>query len=116
MSEADKLLADLQARRRFWVELGDGLAVQMQRPGETRFAELRTLTAERLASYAVAWRGFTTARLLGPAIGSDAEVPFSTAVWVELLADSAEWSAACAEQLLKVVNDHMAQREATAKN
>lgn len=83
----------LRAARRRWIDVGNGLEVQILRPqddiSDEFFPDAMT-PAQRVMAiaqrYVDDWRGMTEERLL-PWVGGDANVPFDPDVWREWLPD-----------------------------
>lgn len=128
-AQVEALLAQMRARREFWVELEDanhpGLAVQLRRPADGEMApfvqrdgEQAYIVANREAirTSAVGWRGMTQAVLLGPAIGAADEVLFHADLWGELLLERPVWVAACRTALIEAITAHLNQQAEDTKN
>ena len=114
---AQSLIARLAEQRRHWAELPGGVRVRLSRPHETEFARFRLgITVEHVCEYVDGWEGVTEAVVLGPSIGSDAPVPFDAALWRELVRDRIDWVPPVAEAIAKAITDHLAAKDATAKN
>ena len=128
----DSLVARLLALRDSWLDLrpaGEGrpaLRVQLRRPPEDQWsrlnlsgrrgAERNRQACDLIADYTVDWDGFSEAELLGAAIGSSDPLPFHPEVWRLQVQDNGAWAEACYAHLLKLVEQHIAQRGAAAKN
>jgi hypothetical protein len=111
------LIARMDAQRARWVALPGGRRVQFRRPLETEFGKFRQgVTVEHLAEYACAWENFTEADLLGAAIGSSDPVPFSPELWGRLVRDRLDYVAPMAQAIVDAVTEHLASRDAAAKN
>lgn len=114
---AQALIARLAEQRRHWADLPGGVRVRFARPHETEFARFRLgITIEHVCEYVDGWDGVTEAVVLGPSIGSDAPVPFDAALWRELVRDRIDWVPPVAEAIAKAITDHLAAKDATAKN
>lgn len=117
-----RLLAQMRDKRKRWVELGDGRAVQVIRPTEVELARhfLRggrvVVEPEVLVQFTCDWRGFTEADLLGAAVGSEDAVPFHQDLWAEVVSDKSEWLNKAASALIELMTEHLATVEAEAKN
>jgi hypothetical protein len=108
-------LRALREQRRFWVDLGDGLRVQMERPREAempRFAH--GVQVDDVAACACDWQGFTEATLVGAA-GSSQALPFDTDLWGEYVRDNVAAVQACALALADAITAHL-QRKADLGN
>lgn len=119
MATADlaALIARMDAQRTRWATLPGGRRVQFRRPLETEFGRFRQgVTVEHLAEYACGWEGFTEADLLGAAIGSSDPVPFSPELWGRLVRDRLDYVAPMAQAIVDAVTEHLASRDAAAKN
>lgn len=130
MSAEQTLIRKLLALRESWCELkpaADGkpaLEVLLRRPSEDELPEfkpqggktMQQLLTTAVCKQAVNWRGFTEADLLGAAVGSSDEVPFSPAVWDVVVRDRMGWIDACSTHLMQQITQHIEQREAAAKN
>lgn len=116
MSAAATLVRRLREQRRFWVDLGEGLAVCLERPGECHLFGLRTLGVDAMAALAVDWRGFTEAVLFGPEIGNPDPLPFDSEAWAAIYADRLDWHRACVQRFSEVVDAHLTARGLLEKN
>jgi hypothetical protein len=130
MSAEQTLLRKLLALRESWCELRPAadrkpaLEVLLRRPSETELPEYQTyggktmhqLLTTAVCKQAVDWRGFTEADLLGAALGSSDEVPFSTPVWEVVVRDRMRWIDTCAAHLMGQITHHLDQRDAAEKN
>lgn len=111
------LIARMDAQRTRWAQLPGGRRVQFRRPLETEFGKFRHgVTVDHLAEYACGWEGFTEADLLGAAIGSSDAVPFSPELWGRLVRDRLDYVTPVAQAIVAAVTDHLASRDAAAKN
>lgn len=121
--DAQALIKQLQAQRESWCELAPAangkpaLEVLLRRPPEAELGSfLRGVSIAAVRSYAVNWRGFTEATLLGEAVGSADVLPFDAALWSEVVGDRAAWANACATHLADAIKAHLDRKEAVAKN
>ncbi len=111
------LVRKLLEQRRSWLELGDGLAVRVQRPAEAEYHLLRTESGPELARrFVVDWRGFSESALLGASVGSSDPLPFSSDTWATVCADHAEWLTAVVRHLVEAVTARITEREAARGN
>lgn len=122
---ADPVLAAMYSARLRWIDIVPGKSVQMLRPREAEMAGfIRTVDGTRglyvdldhVQRYAVDWRGFTEADLLGATVGVSDEMPFSAAVWAEAVADHAEWLRPATQGLLTIITEHIERRGEAEKN
>lgn len=111
------LLAKMDEQRKRWTALPDGKRVQFRRPLETELGRFRAgVDVEHLCEYVCGWEGFTEADLLGPAIGSDSKVEFSSALWARLVRDRIDYVHPVAQAMVDAITEHLAIKAATAKN
>ncbi|MEY2653759.1 MAG: hypothetical protein RLZZ524_787, partial [Pseudomonadota bacterium] len=61
------------------------------------------ITAEQVVKCVEAWDGFTEATLLGAAIGSEDEVPFTPELWADFVRDNPDAYVAVARGLAEGV-------------
>lgn len=122
-SGLQRVLRAMREQRLHWVELdegaqpGEGRAVRYRRPAE---AEMHQFVAgvgvEHVAEFVVDWRNFTEATLLGAAIGSSDEVPFSKEAWGLYVRDHLDESNKVARAMANAMRDHIQARADAAKN
>lgn len=122
------LQAQILKRRERWVDLGEGRRVKFLRPPETEFhkylvpvegePERRTWSIEvdHVKKLVIGWEGFTEATLLGPEIGGDIAVEFSSDLWSTVIVDNAEWSGKIGREILDSIVGYVVDREKTTKN
>lgn len=122
MSAAQDMLARMRAGRSHWVDLGDGLAVQVTRPTIAQasgfFVDAGfSMTPEQAGAYVTDWRGFTPAVLLGPALGAgDVAVPFDSALWAEWSADQPGAAKLVTQKVVDIVAEFFKAQSDAAKN
>lgn len=121
MSEQSALIRQLLAAREHWVDLETRKAVKFRRPLEGEFEGMfrgnpkrfRVLL-EDVQRFAIDWRGFTEADLLGKGIGNDDPLPFDAEVWRLAVGDNLDWlqaaSAGLEEVLVKRLEARLAAR------
>ena len=115
--DAQKLIEKMLAQRESWVELEPGLRVRVRRPAEADFTAFREgVTVDQVAAQTVDWEGFTEATLIGGALGSSDPMPFSQAVWAEVVRDRVEWLALLANKLIELIKAHLDAKAVAAKN
>lgn len=121
MTEASKpplvrdALRALREQRRFWVDLGGGLRVQLQRPREAEMPRfVRGVDVDHVAAQAVDWQGFTEATFAGAA-GSSEPLPFDADLWAEYVGDHLQAVQTCASALAEAITAHL-ERKAAAGN
>jgi hypothetical protein len=111
------LLAKMASQREVWVDLSGTRRLQYRRPPEVELPRLAGgVTLEVVVQYACGWSGFTEADLLGPAIGSNDEVPFSAELWEAYVRDHAGELQIAAKHMAETVTAYLLQRDAAAKN
>ncbi len=111
------LLAQMEAGRTAWADLAKGRRVQFRRPLEDDMQRLRTMpVVDMVCEFVVGWEGITEADLLGAAVGSDAPVPFHAELWSRHLRDNLAHVEPVAAAIVRSVTEHVAARDATAKN
>lgn len=102
----------LREQRRFWVDLGPDLRVQMERPREVEMVAFsRGVTVDEVAARAVDWQGFKESTLLGPA-GGDTTLPFDADLWGDWVRDHVDAVQKCAEALADEISRHLERRAA----
>jgi len=125
MGDTSALLLKLRQQREHTVKLGEGKEVTFLRPPETEMTAMlhgdgdtRTWVVgfAEVCKYVNGWKGFTEADVLGAAVGSSDEVPFSPELWAELVSDKLEWMRKVADKILKSVVEHINKQDTTAKN
>lgn len=121
MSEHAALIRQLLAAREHWVDLEPGKAVKFRRPleGESE-GMLRghpkrfRVVLEDVQRFAIDWRGFTEADLLGKGIGNDDPLPFDAEVWSLAVGDNLDWlhaaTAGLGDLLVKRLEARLAAR------
>jgi hypothetical protein len=117
------LVKRLREARMSWVELGDGLAVQIIRPAECDmglFRQLRTGqgadAARRLVTeFVVDWRGFSE-ELLFPGVGGSDALPFDREGWAEVVADRLQMGNKVLDGLVDAVNTYLESKREAEKN
>lgn len=118
-----QLIKRLREQRMQWVDLDlPGKRVRLIRPTEIEIG-LHFIKDGRVSvgvaeveRFTVDWEGFTEADLLGAAVGSSDAVPFSQALWAEVISDRAGWVRQLATELLDIVVKHGAEKKVDAKN
>ena len=105
------LIAQLLAAREQWVDLAPGKAVKF-RGNPKRFA---VLLAD-VQQYAVDWRGFSEADLLGSTVGSSDQLPFSAEVWALAIGDNLDWLQEARQGLEGILADRLEARLALRGN
>jgi hypothetical protein len=111
------LIARMDAQRTHWAELPGGARVQFRRPLETEFGKFRQgVTVDHLVEYACGWEGFTEADLLGSAVGSSDAVAFSPELWGRVVRDKLDYVDPMAKAIVEAITQHLARRDAAAKN
>ena len=118
-----QLIKRLREQRMQWVDLDlPGKRVRLIRPTEIEIGlyfvkdgSVSVGVAE-VERFTVDWEGFTEADLLGAAVGSSDAVPFSQALWAEVISDRSGWVRQLATELLDIVVKHGAEKKVDAKN
>lgn len=118
-----QLIKRLREQRMQWVDLDlPGKRVRLIRPTEIEIGlhfikggSVSVGVAE-VERFTVDWEGFTEADLLGAAVGSSDAVPFSQALWAEVISDRAGWVRKLATELLDILVKHGAEKKVDAKN
>jgi hypothetical protein len=111
------LLAKMAGQREVWADLPGGRRLQYRRPPEVELPRLAGgVTLEVVVQYACGWSGFTEADLLGQAIGSSDQVPFSAELWDAYVRDHAGELQTVARHMAETVTAYLVQRDAAAKN
>ena len=118
-----QLIKRLREQRMQWVDLDlPGKRVRLIRPTEIEIGlhfikgGSVSVGVEEVERFTVDWEGFTEADLLGAAVGSSDPVPFSQALWAEVISDRAGWVRQLATELLDIVVKHGAEKKVDAKN
>jgi hypothetical protein len=123
-----QLIKQLRAARTFWHELDDPprRALQLRRPSEDQLvgwqdlftADIKTVGRLRQAAreIVVGWRGFTEADVLGPTVGSDAEVEFDLDLFIEWATDDLMLLAELSNGAVRAFLDYKDKKAAAAKN
>lgn len=118
-----RVLRAMREQRLHWVELdegaesGQGRAVRYRRPAEAEMHQfVAGVSVDHVADFAVDWRGFTEATLLGSAIGSSDDVPFSREAWGLYVRDHLDESQKVAKAMANAMREHIAARAEAAKN
>ena len=117
------LIAQLLAAREQWVDLAPGKAVKFRRPMEGDFEGMFRGNPKRFAvlladvqQYAVDWRGFSEADLLGQTVGSSDPLPFSAEVWALAIGDNLDWLQEARQGLERILADRLEARLALRGN
>lgn len=114
---AELLLRQYMAQLEVWVDLGPGLRVCVHKLRETELAQLRDRSVvDVVAERAVNWSGFSSATLLGAAVGSSDAIDFDRTIWAEAVRRHAEWINRVAEALVREANALIEQRAAASGN
>lgn len=124
MIGADALLAQLQSQRRKWVDIEDGVKIQIDTPTIYRAmkigAAIKAGDGERVISevspLVTAWEGVTGVTLLGAAVGSSDPVPADPRLFAVIAGDRPEWVNALAVAALDAASTARAAIEASTKN
>jgi len=117
MVDFTALIARMDAQRSRWVALPDGKRVQFRRPLETEFGKFRSgVGVDHLCEYVCGWEGFSEADLLGSAIGSSDPLPFSAELWARVVRDRLEYVRPVATEVVAAITEHLAEKDAIAKN
>lgn len=117
------LIAQLLAAREHWVDLAPGKQVKFRRPlegdleGMFRGTPRRfTVALEDVQKFAVDWRGFTEADLLGPTVGNDDPLKFDAEVWALAVGDNLDWLQEARKGLEGILAARIEARLAAAGN
>jgi len=116
---SDDILRRIQAGRERWLDLDGERRVKIRRPAEATWPALRGGGMDPFLACVVDWDGpgFTTAGILGSRQGSvDDKVPFSAAVWRELVLDNVAWCAKVAEAVTDDIRKFADLRESASGN
>jgi len=114
---SNPLIAKLLAQRESRFEVMPGRWITIRRPGEVEMAVLRGgLSIDKLKAFVVGWEAFTEADLLGAAVGSSSAVPFDAEVFGTWIVDRAEEFSKAADELMRLVSDHLKAKAEAAKN
>ena len=123
MSEHAALIKQLLAAREHWVDLAPGKAVKFRRPMEGELEGMFRGTPKRfnvlledVQRYAVDWRGFTEADLLGATVGNSDPLSFSAEVWALAVGDNLDWLQAARHGLEVVLASRIEARLTAAGN
>lgn len=118
-----QLIKRLREQRMHWIDLDlPGKRVRLIRPTEIEIGQhfvkdgQVSVGVAEVERFAVDWDGFTEADLLGAAVGSSDLVPFSPALWAEVVSDKSAWVRKLATDLLDIVIKHSAATKVDAKN
>lgn len=120
-----RIVEQLLAQRKRWLDIAPGQRVQIIRPPETDIGGLfvgsgkqRTMVMDlaQVIKYTVGWDGVTEASLLGAAIGASDPVPFSSDVWAVVVADRTDWVQTISAALLTDVLAHFEKKAQAEKN
>lgn len=118
-----QLIKRLREQRMQWVDLDLlGKRVRLIRPTEIEIGKhfikdgSVSVGVAEVERFTVDWEGFTEADLLGAAVGSSDPVPFSQALWAEVISDRSAWVRQLATELLDIVVKHGAEKKVDAKN
>lgn len=125
--DAKQLIEQMRQQRRRWLDLKGGKRVRIQMPtdlevvrdfmapGDDGKLALRA-DIDQVRKYVVDWEGFTTADLLGAAVGSDQPAPFDPGIWDLVIQDHLDWVRLIAQGLLDAIVQRQQQRETDAGN
>ncbi len=123
MSEHSALIRQLLAAREHWVDIEAGKAVKFRRPLEGEFEGMFRGTPRRfrvlledVRRFAIDWRGFTEADLLGKGVGNDDPLPFDAEVWGLAVGDNLDWLQAAAAGLEDILAKRLESRLAARGN
>jgi hypothetical protein len=121
--DAAEMIRRVLASRQSWFELDDPprRALLLQRPAELQLMawrdNLSVMTMpEHVMNVVVGWRGFTEADLLGPAVGSSDEQPFSVELFKLWAADNLMEVTAAGKRVFEMVEQYSKRQESAAKN
>jgi hypothetical protein len=115
--DAAALIARMEEQRSTWVPLPGGQRVRLRRPNEVDFHRfVGGVGIEPIVEYANGWEGFTEATLLGDAVGASDAVPFDRGLWGVWVRDHIDAAKVCVDAMVKMVTDHLAAKDASAKN
>lgn len=115
--DAAALIARLHEQRSQWVPLLDGRRVRIRRPDEVDFHRfVAGVGIDAVCEYTTGWEGFTEATFLGAAVGASDEVPFDAQLWAAYVRDHQTEAKLCVEALARMISEHLASRDSTAKN
>lgn len=111
------LVQRLHALRESRFEVLPGKFLKLRRPAEVEMVDLRRgVGIDVLKKYVVGWEAFTEADLLGPAIGASSEVAFDAETFGAWIVDHVDEYAKVAEELQRLVLDHIKAKGEAAKN
>lgn len=120
-----RLIDQLLAQRKSWVDIAPGKRVQIIRPPESDIGDFlkedgshrsMLVRLDHVQKYTTGWEGFTEADLLGSAVGASDPVPFDPELWAIVVADNNDWIKRVSAALLKTIVDHFSNRVAAEKN
>ena len=120
-----RLIDQLRAQRKTWVDLEPGKRVQIMRPPESEIGKFlhfedgqKHMRAEldQVVKYVTGWDGITEADLLGAAVGASDAVPFDAVLWAEVVADRGDWLKLVAQALLDAIVKHFEAKAQAEKN
>lgn len=106
----------MRAARARWIDVGDGIELQILRPQSTAFFALEPDASPANKSFAIAracvigWRGMRESTLL-PGVGVDDEVEFDADAYREWLADRPEVIGKVADACLEDLAAWRAKRD-----
>lgn len=123
---SDKLIKLMREQRMSWLDLDADATPQKRvriiRPTEYEMAEtfvkggqIRIGFAEA-CRFVVDWQGFSEADLLGAAVGSSDPLPFTQALWAEVLGDHIKWVPVVTQALMDAAVTHQKKLSDDAKN
>lgn len=123
MSDHAALIRQMLAAREHWIDLAPGKAVKFRRPMEGELEGMFRGTPKRfnvlledVSKYAIDWRGFTEADLLGQGIGTSDPLAFSAEVWALAVGDNLDWLQAARRGLEAVLASRIEARLTAAGN
>lgn len=121
-----QLIKQLREQRMTWVVVDEACTppkrVRIIRPTEVEIAQHLVKAGEvsvgfdQVKAFVVDWDGFTEADLLGASVGAADPVPFSQALWAEVVADHTLWVRTVAQALLDAAVAHTQKTDDTLKN
>lgn len=120
-----RLIDQLRAQRKTWVDLEPGKRVQIMRPPESEIGKFLHLEdgqkhmraeLDQVVKYVTGWDGITEADLLGAAVGASDAVLFDAVLWAEVVADRGDWLKLVAQALLDAIVKHFEAKAQAEKN
>ena len=123
---SQQLIKQLREQRMAWVVVDDACTppkrVRIIRPTEVELSQHFVKAGEvsvgfdQVKAFVVDWDGFTEAHLLGASVGAADPVPFTPALWSEVVGDHTTWVRTVAQALLDAVVSHTQKTDDTLKN